>query len=583
MQFSENWLRSFVNPALDSDALGHLLTMSGLEVEEQDPAAPAFSGVVVAQIVEAEKHPNADKLRVCKVDAGQGELLQIVCGAPNAAAGIKIPCAVVGARLPGDFAIKAAKLRGVDSFGMLCSARELGISEESEGLLVLPADAPVGSSIRDYLGLDDTLYTIKLTPNRADCLSLAGVAREVAAITGNPLSLPQVSTVAATLDARRAVVLEAPHACPRYLGRSILGVNAGAATPDWMKQRLARSGIRSISALVDVTNYVMLELGQPMHAFDEAKLAGAIHVRYPQPGEELTLLNGQTIKPAADILLIADEARALALAGIMGGEESGVGAETTDIFLESAFFAPDAIAGRARELGFSSDSSYRFERGVDFELPRRAMERATALILEICGGAAGPVEEALAAEHLPVRNPIRLRLSKVRRVIGMDLADERIFGLLRGVGLAVAGEGDEYLVTPPSFRFDIEIEEDLVEEVARLHGYDNIPAKAPRAPMTMLPQSESRRKQMALRRLLAGRDYQEVINFAFVEEAWERDFSGNTDPIRLANPIASQMGVMRSSLIGGLAANVATNRRRQTQRVRVFELGRCFIRDAAAQ
>ena len=582
MQFSELWLRSFVSPDLDSDQLGHLLTMAGLEVEEQDGVAAVFSKVVVAQIVEAEKHPNADKLRVCKVDAGQGELLQIVCGAPNAAAGIKIPCALVGADLAG-FGIKAAKLRGVESFGMLCSAKELGISDESGGLLVLPEDAPVGTDLRDYLALDDTLFTIKLTPNRADCLSLTGIAREVAALTGSPLSLVACAPVAAAHADTRAIVLDAPEACPRYAGRIIRGVDAKASTPEWMKQRLLRSGIRSISALVDVTNYVMLELGQPLHAFDNAKLAGAIHVRLPQPGEQVLLLNGQTITPAADTLLIADEARALALAGIMGGEDSGITLDTTELFLESAFFAPDAIAGRARAYGFSSDASYRFERGVDFALAGQAIERATRLILDICGGEAGPVVEAVAADKLPARAPIRLRASRVRRVLGIDLSADAVAGMFERLELQVSREGDDFIVTPPSYRFDVEIEEDLIEEIARIHGYDNIPSHAPRGPITMLPRPEAKRDTMSLRRQVAAREYQEVINFAFVEEAWEKDFAGNTNPVRLANPIASQMSVMRSTLIGGLVANVVTNRKRQTTRVRVFEIGRCFAHDAAGQ
>ena len=582
MQFSELWLRSFVSPDLDSDQLGHLLTMAGLEVEEQDGVAAVFSKVVVAQIVEAEKHPNADKLRVCKVDAGQGELLQIVCGAPNAAAGIKIPCALVGADLAG-FGIKAAKLRGVESFGMLCSAKELGISDESGGLLVLPEDAPVGTDLRDYLALDDTLFTIKLTPNRADCLSLTGIAREVAALTGSPLSLVACAPVAAAHADTRAIVLDAPEACPRYAGRIIRGVDAKASTPEWMKQRLARSGIRSISALVDVTNYVMLELGQPLHAFDNAKLAGAIHVRLPQPGEQVLLLNGQTITPAADTLLIADEARALALAGIMGGEDSGITLDTTELFLESAFFAPDAIAGRARAYGFSSDASYRFERGVDFALAGQAIERATRLILDICGGEAGPVVEAVAADKLPARAPIRLRASRVRRVLGIDLSADAVAGMFERLELQVSREGDDFIVTPPSYRFDVEIEEDLIEEIARIHGYDNIPSHAPRGPITMLPRPEAKRDTMSLRRQVAAREYQEVINFAFVEEAWEKDFAGNTNPVRLANPIASQMSVMRSTLIGGLVSNVVTNRKRQTTRVRVFEIGRCFAHDAAGQ
>lgn len=583
MQFSENWLRTFVNPQLDSAQLGHLMTMAGLEVEEAVPVAPAFSGIVVACIVEAEKHPNADKLKVCKVDAGTGELLQIVCGAPNAAVGMKVPCAKVGAVLPGDFAIKAAKLRGVESFGMLCSERELGLSDEHGGLYALPPDAPMGMDIRDYLALDDTLYTIKLTPNRADCLSLTGVAREVAALTGVALVQPEIVPVSPTIDERRSIVLDAPRACPRYCGRVLRGVDAKAPTPAWMKQRLLRSGVRSISALVDITNYVMLELGQPLHAFDNTRLSGGIHVRLPVPGEQVLLLNEQTVTPAADTLLIADETRALALAGIMGGEDSGITLETTEVFLESAFFAPDAIAGRARAYGFGSDASHRFERGVDFDLARPAIERATTLILEICGGAAGPVEEAVSHAELPRRTAVRLRPARARRVLGIVLDDTAMQSLLEGVGLDVRKDGDDLLVTPPSFRFDIEIEEDLIEELARLHGYDNIPAVAPHGSLVMLERSESERTAWDVRHLLAGRGFQEVVNFAFVEEGWERDFCANGDPIRLANPIASQMSVMRTSLIPGLAANLATNRKRQQSRVRVFELGRCFERKADGQ
>ncbi|MGD9871335.1 MAG: phenylalanine--tRNA ligase subunit beta [Thauera sp.] len=580
MQFSEQWLRTFVDPQLDSAGLGHLLTMAGLEVEEADPAAPAFKGVVVAQIVEAEKHPNADKLKLCKVDAGTGELLQIVCGAPNAAAGMKVPCAVVGALLPGEFEIKKAKLRGVESFGMLCSARELGLSEDHAGLYALPEDASVGTDIRAYLGLDDTLFTIKLTPNRADCLSLTGVAREVAAITGGRFSPVQIEAVPPASAARREIVLDAPEACPRYCGRVLSAVDAKATTPDWMVRRLVRSGIRSISALVDITNYVMLELGQPLHAFDNTRLQGAIHVRMPRAGEQVLLLNEQTVTPSADTLLIADEARALALAGIMGGEESGITLETTEVFLESAFFAPDAIAGRARSYGFASDASHRFERGVDPELARTALERATGLILDICGGDAGPVVEAVAESALPARTPVRLRPARARRVLGIALDDAAMLALLRRVHLHVESEGDAFVVTPPSWRFDIEIEEDLIEEIARLHGYDNIPAVAPQGSLMMLPSTEHGRPVWAARRLLAARGYQEVVNFAFVEEAWERDFCANENPIRLANPIASQLSVMRSSLIPGLVGNLAVNRKRQLDRVRVFEVARVFRRAA---
>ncbi|MDR0672949.1 MAG: phenylalanine--tRNA ligase subunit beta [Zoogloeaceae bacterium] len=578
MQFSENWLRTFVNPPLDTGALAHLLTMAGLEVEETHPVAPPFTGVVVACIVEAEKHPNADKLKLCKVDAGTGELLQIVCGAPNAAVGMKVPCAKVGAMLPGGFAIKAAKLRGVDSFGMLCSARELGLSDDHAGLLALPEEAPIGADLRACLDLDDTCFEIKLTPNRADCLSLTGVAREVAALTGAPFTPAPLTLVPPEAEIRRAIVLDAPQACPRYCGRIIAGVKAGAPTPDWMKERLKRAGIRPIHALVDITNYVMLELGQPLHAFDDARLSGAIHVRLPHPGEKLLLLNGQTVEPAPDTLLIADEARALALAGIMGGEESAVTPETTDVFLESAFFAPEAVAGRARAHGFASEASHRFERGVDFQLQRPAIERATQLILDICGGRAGPVEETRSDEDLPRRPEVCLRPARVRRVLGIGLDDDAIRGLLERIHLQVRDLAVELRVTPPAFRFDIEIEEDLIEEIARLYGYDDIPAPVPQGGLLMLPATESARTDWDARHRLAGRGFQEVVNYAFVEEAWERDFCANDDPIRLANPIVSQMGVMRSSLIPGLVANLAANRKRQQNRVRVFELGRCFLR-----
>ncbi|HWU84890.1 MAG TPA: phenylalanine--tRNA ligase subunit beta [Rhodocyclaceae bacterium] len=580
MQFSENWLRTFVNPKLTSEELGHLLTMAGLELEELVSAAPAFDKVVVGEILTAEKHPNADKLRLTTVKVG-GEVLQIVCGAPNAAVGLKVPCALVGAQLPGDFNIKKAKVRDVESFGMLCSAKELGIAEESDGLLVLPADAPVGTDIRDYLGLDDKLFTLKLTPNRADCLSILGIAREVAALTGTALAAPEIKPVAPTSDKTRSVVVEASRHCPHYAGRVVSGVNAAVATPAWMVQRLARSGIRSISAIVDITNYVLLEQGQPMHAFDNARLSGAIHVRLPKAGEQLQLLNGNTITPDADSVLIADETRALALGGIMGGADSGVTTETTEIFLESAFFAPDAIAGKARALNFSTDSSYRFERGVDFSRQVEVLERATQLVLEICGGSAGPVVEVASPAELPLRNPVRLRLARLNKVIGMGFTREAVATQLQHLRFPWSEEDEVFLVTPPAHRFDIEIEEDLIEEIARLYGYDNIPAPAPDNSVAMLPLPEARRTPMQVRRLVAERDYQEVVNFSFVEADWERDFAANDKPVVLANPIASQMGVMRTTLIGGLVNTLSFNLKRRTQRVRVFELGRCFWRDAA--
>lgn len=576
MQFSESWLRSFVNPALDSAALQHMLTMAGLEVEEANPVAPPFQGVVVAQILEAQKHPDADKLQICKVDAGSGEILQIVCGAPNAKAGIKIPCALVGAKLPGDFTIKEAKLRGVASFGMLCSAKELGLSQDHAGLLVLPEDAPVGQDIREYLNLDDVSIAIKLTPNRADCLSLTGIGREVSAVTGVAFKPVTVTAASATLADVRPVILEAPNSCPRYCGRIIRGVNAKVVTPVWMQQRLERSGIRSISALVDITNYVMLELGQPLHVFDDAKLQGEIHVRMPREGDTLTLLNGQSITPKADTLLIADSQQVLALAGIMGGDATGVTLETTNVFLEAAFFSPKAIAGRARAYGFGSEASHRYERGVDFALAPVAAERATELILAICGGRAGPLQVTEDEKHLPNRSAVKLRPERINKLLGVALTRDEMAALLKRDHLSVVNEGDTIQITPPTWRFDIEIEEDLVEEVARLFGYDNIPVRPPIGPLAMLAEPEGRQSPWQLRRNVAARGFQEVINFAFVEEAWERDFCGNTNPIRLANPIASQMSVMRSSLLPGLISNVVTNRKRQTTRVRLFEIGRVF-------
>lgn len=578
MQFSEHWLREFVDPPLTSAELAHALTMAGLEVEALRDVAPAFGGVVVAQVLSVDRHPDADKLKLCRVDAGQGETLQIVCGAPNVAAGMKVPCALVGAELQG-IKIKAAKVRGVESFGMLCSARELGLYEDHSGLMVLPNDAPVGEEIRTYLALDDKLFTLKLTPNRADCLSLKGVAREVGALTGMAVTRPVIREAEVAVDRRREVALDAPAACPRYCGRVVTGIDPNVPTPGWMKRRLERSGIRSISAVVDVTNYVMLELGQPLHAFDNARLHGSVRVRYPAPCEKLVLLNGQTVEPSPDTALIADEKRALALAGIMGGEESGISEATTELFLESAFFAPDAIAGKARVLGFSSDASYRFERGVDFAATREALERATQLIIGICGGQAGPVSEAIDRNHLPRREPVCLRVARAEKILGIPLGADVAARLFEGLDLPCVREGDVFTVTPPSHRFDIAIEEDLVEELARLHGYDNIPARLPQGSLAILPQPEHSRSVWRVRRLLAARDYQEVVNYAFVDAQWEADFCCNARPVVLANPIASQMGVMRSSLIGGLVANLVANLNRRVERVRVFETGRCFLRD----
>ncbi|XZG69782.1 phenylalanine--tRNA ligase subunit beta [Chitinibacteraceae bacterium HSL-7] len=581
MKFSENWLRTWVNPQLDSDALAHLLTMAGLEVEEQESAAPAFDNVFVAEVLSTAKHPDADRLNICSVNVGEAEPIQIVCGAPNVAAGLKVPCARIGAKLPGDFNIKRAKVRGVESFGMLCSGDELGIPDGVDGLLILPADAPVGSTLRDYLQLDDQLLTLKLTPNRTDCLSIKGIAREVAALTGCEQTVVSAREVAPATDARVAVTLAAASVCPRYAGRVVKNVNQAAATPDWMKQRLARSGIRSISAIVDITNYVLLEQGQPMHAFDLSKIDGGIEVRMARADEKLTLLNEKELTLEADMLVIADAAKPLALAGIMGGADSGVTDATADIFLESAYFAPAVIAGKARRLGFSSDSSHRFERGVDFGSCRVALERATELVLAICGGEAGPVTEALA--ELPARPAVALRVSRVARVLGVTLAADEIVGILNRLGLATVLAADVITVTPPSYRFDIEIEEDLIEEIARVYGYDNVPVSAAGASLAMLPQPGNARGKYALKDILVARDYQEAISYAFVEARWEADFAGNEQPIKLLNPIASQLAVMRSTLLGGLVSALQQNIARKADRVRLFEVARVFNGKGASE
>ncbi len=573
MKFSENWLRTYVNPALTSEALGHVLTMAGLEVEALEPVAPAFTQVVVGEVKSLAKHPDADRLNVCQVDVGAASPLQIVCGAANVRVGAKVPCALVGAALP-KMAIKQAKVRGVESFGMLCSEQELGLAEASSGLLLLPSDAPVGASIRDYLALDDQLFTLKLTPNRSDCLSVTGIAREVAAVTGDALALPASAPIPPAHNASLAVDVQAPAACPLYCGRVVQGVNAQAPTPRWMVQRLERSGLRSVSVVVDITNYVLLERGQPLHAFDLAKLDGGITVRMANAGEQIKLLNDQTAILEPDMLVISDRQRAVALAGIMGGAETAVDDSTRDIFLESAFFSVDTIVGRARRLGLSTDSSHRFERGVDYAATRACLERATQLIVEICGGAAGPITEAVSA--LPVRSPIRLRLDRARKVLGVDLTRDDLQTLFGRLQFALETQGDDFLVTPPSYRFDLAIEEDLIEEVARLYGYDNIPATAPSGRLAILPRSDAERPAAQLRERLVTRDYQEVITYSFVEPAWELDFAGNANPVPLKNPIASHLSVMRSTLLGGLVASLRYNLSRKQERMRIFEIGRVF-------
>ena len=573
MKFSESWLRAFVNPAQNSAELDHVLTMAGLEVEALEGVAPDFNQVVVAQIISAEKHPDADRLQVCRVDVGQAEPLQIVCGATNARAGLKAPCAMVGAVLPG-FNIKQAKVRGVESFGMMCSSKELGLAEESSGLLELPADAPVGQDIRDYLDLNDKLFTLKLTPNRSDCLSILGVARDVAALTGAPLNEQQPTVASVQHAIKKPVKVVQPEACPRYCGRVITGVNATAKTPDWMVQRLERSGLRSISPVVDITNYVLLEMGQPLHAFDLAKLAGDVSVRFAQPSEQIELLNGQVVELQDDMLVISDDNGAIALAGIMGGAITAVSDTTTDIFLESAFFAPAAITGKARRLGLSTDSSYRFERGVDFAATRVALERATQLVQEICGGIAGEITEEIST--LPARQPIRLRVAKAQAILGIPLDHKVVADVFGRLQFTFSSEADTFLVTPPSYRFDLSIEEDLVEEIVRMHGYEHVPALPPQSQLGMLPANESRLQVSDLRSRLVAEDYREAVTYSFVDEAWERNLQGNDAPIRLRNPIASNMSAMRSSMWGGLIESLLYNLNRRQERVRLFEVGACF-------
>jgi phenylalanyl-tRNA synthetase beta chain len=576
MRVSVKWLRELVDIALPVDKLAHALTMGGLEVEEIAPVAGDFSGIVVAHVKSVAQHPNADKLRVTEVDAGTGETLTIVCGAPNVAAGQKVPCALVGASLPG-LVIRKANLRGVESNGMLCSARELGLSEDHAGLLVLDADAPVGQDIRAYLGLDDVYLTLKLTPNRGDCLSMHGIARDVAAITGARLTLAPAAPVPTAIDAQRAVRISEPKACGQYFGRVIRGIDARAKSPEWLVSRLERAGLRSISPLVDITNYVMLERGQPMHAFDNAKLEGAIDVRFMKPGEKIKLLNEQVVEYRAGLLAITDATGPVALGGVMGGYDTMVGEATTEVFFEAAYFAPEAVQGKSRALALASDAAYRFERGVDPGGTGAALERATALTLEICGGKTGPL--TLAHGELPRRGNLRVRPARVRTLLGYAVDDDEMHAILRRLSCLPESAGDAIRVTPPSWRFDLAIEEDFVEEIARIYGYEHVPAKPPRARAPMLALRDGSRSRFDLRHLLAALGYQEVVNYSFVPEEWESDFAGNTKPLRLANPIASQMGVMRTSLLGGLVQTLRANLNRDEHRVRIFEIGRCFEGD----
>jgi phenylalanyl-tRNA synthetase beta chain len=578
MKFSEAWLRELVDVPVTRDELAHRLMMCGLEVESVEVIGEGLDGVVIGEIVAAEQHPNADRLRVCSVDVG-GERLQIVCGAPNARVGLKAPLAKIGAVLPGGLEIQAAKLRGVDSFGMLCSGRELRIDADASGLLELPADAPVGQSFADWLGLPDAVFEIGLTPNRSDCLGMRGLAMEVAAELGSALHLPPEKPAPVTQDARLPIHLDAGAGCPRYCGRIIEGLDPTARTPLWMAERLRRAGLRPINALVDVSNYVMLELGQPLHAFDADRLHGAITVRRARSGERCTLLvDAREVELDEDFLVIADESGAIALAGIMGGYDSRVTASTTRVFLESAHFSPEVISGRARRLGLHTDASHRFERGVDPELPRLALERATVLLLAIAGGRAGPVTEVAIESELPVRGSVRLRKARLARVLGLDIDSAQVESILRRLGMAVSADAEGWHVVPPSWRFDIAIEEDLIEEVARIHGYDAIPTVPPRGELVLAIEDESRLPLQRLRERLVAREYAEAITFSFVAQAELLRWGLAEGAIELANPLTAELGVMRTSLLPGLVAALRYNGNRQQERVRLFELGRRYLR-----
>lgn len=577
MKFSEKWLREWVNPALDTDALVEKLTQAGLEVDSVTAVAGAFSQVKVGIVASVEPHPDADKLRVCQVDVGDSQPLSIVCGAANVRPDLRVPVAVVGATLPGDFKIKKAKLRGIESFGMLCSAKELGLAESADGLLELPSDAPVGADLRDYLQLEDVSIEVDLTPNRSDCLGIAGIAREVGVLTGTDVTYADCSPVIASHQQQFPITVQAGAACPRYIGRVITGINSAAQTPVWMQEKLRRSGLRSLGPVVDVTNYVMLELGQPMHAFDLDTLTGTIEVRWAETGESLILLDGQTLDLNSESLVIADANGPLALAGVMGGQASSVKDSTSHLFLESAFFTPEAIAGKARSYGLHTDSSHRFERGVDPALPTQAIERATALLLSIVGGQAGPVIEKSSATDLPSSKEILLRAQRIKRVLGIEIDAATVCEQLSRLGMQVTETDAGWQVRVPEFRFDLSIEVDLIEELGRLYGYDKLPQTRPSGQVVTTEISESQLLTERLQQLLVDRGYHEAITYSFVDPAIQKQLLGDEpEAIALANPISADLSVMRLSLWPGLMQALTYNLNRQQERVRLFELGRVF-------
>lgn len=578
MKFSEQWLREWVSPELTTQQLADQITMAGLEVDGIDPVAGEFSGVVVAEVISREAHPEADRLNVCQVNDGSDEPVQVVCGAPNVAVGQKVLFARVGAKLPGDFKIRKAKLRGVESRGMICGASELGLEDDaSDGIMVLPADAPIGRDAREWLKLDDNAIEVDLTPNRGDCLSVKGLAREVGVLNRLAVTVPAITPVAAVIDDTFPVTVSAAQGCPRYLGRVVRGVNVAATSPLWLEERLRRSGIRSIDPVVDITNYVLLELGQPMHAFDLACLNGGIDVRMAKAEEPLTLLDGQEIALRDDTLVIADENGPLAIAGVMGGKGSGVSADTQDIFFEAAFFAPLTIAGKARSYGLHTDSSHRFERGVDAQLQRDAMERATALLIEIAGGQPGPVIEVASDAELPKAAVVGLSAASVERMLGMALPNDEIVEILERLGMQMRADGEsQWQVVVPSWRFDVSIEADLIEELARIHGYNNLPVSRPNARLTPAASHEATQPLTSLRRQLVARGYQEAISYSFVAPEQQKALDPDGVAPALANPISSDMAVMRSSLWPGLVKALSHNLNRQQSRVRLFETGLVF-------
>jgi len=582
MQISEAWLRSYVDPAVSTEELVAQLTMAGLEVDSVQPAAAEFSGVVVGEVLSMEQHPDADRLRVCQVNAGAAEPLQIVCGASNVRIGLKIPAALIGAVLPGDFKIKKSKLRGVESYGMLCSEKELGLAADANGLMELAADAPVGTDIREYLSLNDTIIEVDLTPNRADCLSVEGIAREVAVLNRMDWTATPVEKTAISHQDTVKVNVEATEACPRYLGRLIKNVNPKAETPLWMQERLRRSGLRSLGPLVDVTNYVLIELGQPFHAFDADKLTCSIHVRLAKSDESLTLLNGQTIKLDLEALVIADDKKALALAGVMGGSETAVSDATRNVFLECAFFTPQSIAGKARRYGLHTDSSHRFERGVDHTLQERAIERATQLLVAIAGGSVGPISEVKTEAALPQRPAVLLRRQRIEKMLGIVLADAEILSIFQRLGLSVKTEAEGWLITPPGFRFDIAIEADLVEEIARIYGYNNIPNNSLLMRSELGQATEAVLEIDRIKDLLVDRGYQEAITYSFVDADIQKAIAPDVAAISLQNPISSELSVMRTTLWCGLLKAALYNANRQHNRVRFFETGLRFVNKGGA-